>query len=121
MLQFESPPLAGIVTALDIVKDIRSGLRARTVVLPVYPFPFEHAEEALGGGIVGTAAHCTHAARDVMRFQEPLIFLGGKLTASIRVQNDRGPGGPLPERHQHRLDDQLAVLARTHRPAHHEA
>ena len=39
-----------------------------------------------------------------------MVFLRGELTASIRVQNNRSAGGPLPSGHQHRLDHQLAVL-----------
>jgi hypothetical protein len=53
----------------------------------------------------------------IVEFQEPLVFLGGKLTAPIRVPNDRGARGSLPQRQQHGLYDQLAVLTRTHRPA----
>ena len=120
MLHVQSPPLSRIMTPLDVVKDIRSGLGSRLVVLPVHPFAFEYAKEALGRGIVGAAAHRTHTADDLMRLQEPLVFFRGKLAAPIRVQNDWGAGRPLPQCHQHRLEDQLAVLTRTHRPAHHE-
>jgi hypothetical protein len=45
LLQFESPPLSGIVTALDIVKDIRSGLGSGPVLLPVHSFPLKHAKK----------------------------------------------------------------------------
>ena len=121
MLHVQSPPLTRIVTALDVVKDIRSGLRSCAVVLPVHPFPVEHAEEALGGGIVGAAADCTHATSHLMGLQEPSVFFRGKLAAAIRVENDRRSAGPLPQGHQHRLDHQLAVLTRTHRPAHDQA
>ena len=90
LLHLQSPPLSGIVTALDIVKDIRSRLGSRPVVLAVHPFSFEHPEEALGRGIVGAAAHGTHAADHLVRGEKPLVFFGGKLTPPIRVQNDRG-------------------------------
>ena len=96
MLHFESPPLARIMTPLDVVKDIGPGLGSRPVILPIHPLTFEHAKEALGHGVVGTAPHRTHAADDLVCFQELLVFLGGKLTASIRVQNDRGAATALP-------------------------
>jgi hypothetical protein len=121
LLHVESPPLARVMTPLEVVKDIGPGLGSGPVVLSVHPLTFEHTKEALGHGVVGAAAHRTHAAGHLVRLQKPLVFLGGKLTAPIRVQNDRGPCGPLPQGHQHRLDHQLAVLTRTHRPAHHEA
>lgn len=36
------------------------------------------------------------------------------------MQNDRRPVGSLPHRHQHDLDDEVTILARTPRPADHE-
>lgn len=48
-----------------------------------------------------------------MRRQEPLIFLRGELAAAIGVQNDWRAARPLPYRHQHRLDHQLAILLGT--------
>jgi transposase len=41
LLQFEPPALSGIVTALDKVKDIRSRLGSRPVVVSIQPFSFE--------------------------------------------------------------------------------
>jgi hypothetical protein len=48
----ESPPLPGIMAALDVVKDIRSRLGSRPVLLAVHAFPLEHAEETLGRRVV---------------------------------------------------------------------
>jgi hypothetical protein len=81
LLQFESPALSGIVPALDIVKDIRSCLGSRPVVVSIHPFSFEHADEARGRCVIRTAPHRTHAADDLVCFQEPLVFLGRKLAA----------------------------------------
>lgn len=75
LLQFPPPSLSGIVAALDVVKDICSGLGSRPVVPPVFPFPLEDPEEALGGRIVGATAYCTHTARHLMHRREPLILL----------------------------------------------
>ena len=100
LLQFQSTPLPGIVTAFDVVKDICSRLGSRLVLLPVHPFPFERPKEALGSGIVGTTAHRAHAANHLVRIEKPLVFLGGKLTAPIRAQNNRRPSLQLPHRHQ---------------------
>jgi hypothetical protein len=59
LLHVQSPPLSRIVTPFDGVNDIGPGLGASAVVLSVYSFPFEHAKEALGRGIVGAAPHRT--------------------------------------------------------------
>ena len=118
MLHLESPALPGIVAALDVIKDIRSGLRSRSVVLAIHAFSFQDAEEALRGRVIGTTAHRTHATGHLMRRQEPLVFFRGKLAAPIRVQNHWRGGGALPQRHEHGLDHQLTVLTRTHRPPH---
>lgn len=120
LLLFESPALSGIVPALDVVNDIRSGLSPGPVLPPVYPFPFEAAKESLGRGVVGATAHRTHATGHLMGGQKLLVLVRGKLAAPIGMENDRGAGGPLPDGHEDRLDDQLAVLPCTHRPAHHE-
>lgn len=121
MLPVQSPPLSGIVTAFDVVEDIRSCFRSCPVVLPIHPFPFEHPQEALRRGLVRTTPHGTHTAGTVMGRQDALVLLGRKLTAPIRVPDDRCPSRALPSSHQHRLNQQLAVLTRTHRPAHHQA
>ena len=105
---------------LDVVKDICSGFGSRPVLTTIHALTFEHAKEALGGGVVRTTAHRTHTTDYVVCLQEPLVLFGGKLAASIRVQNDRGASGPLPHCHQHRLDDEVAILPGTHRPAHHQ-
>lgn len=49
------------------------------------------------------------------------VLLRGKLTALIVAENDRRTTGPLPHGHQHRLDDELAVLPQAHRLVRHEA
>ena len=96
MLQFQSPPLSWIVTPLDGVEDIRSGLRSRPVVLPIHPLALEHPKAALRCRIVGAAAYGTHAAGHGVGLQKPLVRLRGELTAPIRVQNNRGAGWSLP-------------------------
>lgn len=120
MLLIESPPLPGIVPALDVVNDIRSCLGPRPVLPSVYPFPCKAAKETLGRSVVGATAHRTHATGHLMGGQKLLVPVRGKLAAPIGMENDRGAGGPLPDGHEDRLDDQLAVLPRTHGPAHHE-
>jgi hypothetical protein len=84
---------------------------------PIDPFAFEHAEEAFRGCIVCTGSNGTHAALDLMSFQESLIFIAGELTAAIRVKNDRTSIGSLPQRHQDGLQYELAVLAGRDCPA----
>lgn len=106
---------------LDVIHDIRSCLGSRLVLSPIHPLPFEDAEETFRRGIVCTTPHRAHATDHLMGGQKLLVFLRGKLAALIRMQNDRHTGGPLPNGHQDRLDDDLTVLPRTHRPAHHQA
>ena len=120
LLLIESPPLPGIVPALDVIKDIRSRLGSRLVLPPIDPLPFEDAEETFRRGVVRTTAHRAHATGHLVGRQELLVFRRGKLTLPIGMENDRGAGGPLPDSHEDGLDDQLAILPRTHGPAHHE-
>jgi hypothetical protein len=94
-------------------KDIGPGFGSCPILLSIHAFTYKDSEEALGG-VVGTAAHGTHAADHLVRFEKPLIFLRGKLASPIRVQNDRDASRPLPQRHKHGLDHQLTVLIRTH-------
>ena len=96
LLLFQSSPLSRIVRLLDVVKDISPDLGSGSVVLSNHPLTVEYAQKTRRLHIVGAAAHRTHAASDVVRLQKPLVFLGRKLTAPIRVQNNRSAGGPLP-------------------------
>lgn len=74
---------------LDVVEDIGSGFGAGLVYPPIDTLPFQQTEEALHRRIVGTTAHSTHTANQVMALEEALVFTAGELTAPIRVQNDR--------------------------------
>ena len=56
-----------------------------------------------------------------MASQEALIFVTGKLASAITMQDHRLPRLALPQRHQYGLDNQLPILAATHRPANNEA
>lgn len=103
--------------ALDVVKDIGSRLGAGVISTPVDALPLQHSEEALGRGVVRAATHRAHAADQVVADQEALILGTGELASPIRVQDDRPLFLALPQRHQHRLDNKLALLAVTHRPA----
>lgn len=107
--------------ALDVVKDIRSGLGPGPILPTVDPLTLEHPKETLGRRIIGTTADGAHAARNVMRRQELLVLLRRELAAAIGMENDGRPARPLPHGHQDGLDHELPVLPRTHRPAHHEA
>ena len=119
MLPFEPPSLARVMIPLDAVNDIRSGFDSRPVVSPIHAFSFEYAEEALSGGVVGTAAHRTHAAGELICLKESSVLFRDKLTAAIEVPNDWDATGPMPHRHQHRVHHQLSVLTRAHGPANH--
>jgi hypothetical protein len=92
--------------ALDGVEDIRSRLGSCPVPPSVHPLSFEPPKETFGCRIVGTTAHRAHATSNVVRRQELLVLVGGKLTAAIRVQNDWRPPRSLPHRHQHGAEPQ---------------
>jgi len=104
---------------LDVVKDVGSGLGPGSVLATVAALAFEHAEEALSRRIVGTATDGAHAADDVVTAQKPLILITGEPATAIRMQDDRASITSLPKGHQHRLQHELALLPRAHRPADH--
>jgi hypothetical protein len=49
-------------------------------------FAFEHAKETLSRRVVRATAYRTHAAGDVVRLQNPLVFFRCELTAAIGMQ-----------------------------------
>ena len=57
--RFRLSPSSGIVEALDVIKGIGSCFATRLVSTAIDALSFEHAEEALARGIVGTAADAT--------------------------------------------------------------
>lgn len=101
-----------------MVKDVRPCLGQSQVTATMDAFALDHAEEALGGGIVGAVADLAHAAEDVVIGKEALILTAGKLRAAIRMQHQQLSIRSLPAGHQHRLDHQVTVLDAGHRPAH---
>lgn len=103
--------------SLDVVKDIEPGLSMSLVLASVDPLPLQQPEEALCGSIIGTAPNGTHRAGEVVANEKPLVLVARELTTSIRMKNYWLFILPLPERHQHGLEDKLAVLATAHRPS----
>jgi hypothetical protein len=61
-LHVQSSLLSRIVAPFDVVKDIGPGFGSCPIVVPIHAFTCKHSEEAFGGGVVGGAAHRTHAA-----------------------------------------------------------
>jgi len=86
--------LTRIMEALDVVKNIGPRPTSILIVLSVNSLAFERAEEAFGSGIVCTRSDCTHRAGQVMTFEEAVVFVTGKLTAPIGMQDP----GSLPLR-----------------------
>src|SRR5688500_19980170 len=84
--------------SLDIVEDICARLSAGSILTTIYSLSLEQAKEALRCCIVGATTHSTHAASQVMPLQEALILVTGKLTAAIRMQDDRSFCLTLPQR-----------------------
>lgn len=52
-----------------------------------------------------------------MSRQESLVLVAGELAATIRMQYQWQSILALPERHEHRLKDQLAIMDSTRKPA----
>ncbi len=106
--------------AFDVVEDVGPCLGSSSVLASVYTLSLQHSKEALRSGIVGAAPSSTHRACEVVANEKPLVVVACKLTASIRMQDHRGLILALPERHQHGLEHQMAILAPTHRPSNHD-
>jgi hypothetical protein len=71
------------VKALDVVEDIGLGGGPGGVSPAVDAFTLEHAEEALGRGVVSAVTDGAHAQRDVMVLQELLVLVGCELRSAI--------------------------------------
>ena len=56
----------------DVIEANSPGFGTRLVVTADAPFAFAHAEEALGGGIVGTAADRAHTADEIVTHEKAL-------------------------------------------------
>lgn len=82
--------------ALDIVKNIGPGFCSRLVLTTIDTLSLQQPEEALDGGVVRGAANSTHTADKIMPLEETLILVARKLTAAIRVQDDRRRFFTLP-------------------------
>ena len=117
MLLIESPPLPGIVPALDVVKDIRSRLGSRLILSPIDPLPFEPAKETLGRGVVGATAHRTHTTGHAVVGQKPLSGLTGVLAAPIGVMQHGLGLLPPPDGHYERIRHKLHGHRRMHKTA----
>ena len=118
ILGVESALHARVVEALDVVEHIGPGVSQGQVSTAMHALALEQAEEALHRCIVAAVADRTHAAGEVMVFQELLVIRAGELRAAIRVQDYRVAVWALPARHHHRLEHHVSVLHRGHRPAH---
>ena len=79
--------------ALDVVEHIGPGLGQGQVATTVYTFSLEQAEEALHRRVVPAVTDCTHAAGEVMVFQELLVIRAGELGGFNRSSQHLQPGG----------------------------
>jgi hypothetical protein len=75
LLEREPPPLPGIVPPFDVVKDIRSRIRSRSVLTTIYALTFEQPKETFCGGVIGATAHRTHTTGNVVSFEKSLVLL----------------------------------------------
>ena len=111
----------GIVEPLDVVEHIGLGLRAGPIVGTVCTLDLERREEALHRRIVPAVTTAAHAAGHAVLAQRPLELLAGVLAALVGMMQQRAAGAASPDRHQHRVDDELRGHLRAHRPADHAA
>src|ERR1700681_470429 len=97
----------------------RPGVVSRSIDLPVRPLRLERREEAFHCGVVPTVARAAHAADHAVLGEQLLELLAAVLAATIRVMQQISSRSAPPDRHQHRISDQLRHHARLHRPADH--
>lgn len=84
------------------------------------PLSLKQTEEAFTGRVITAMTDCTHAANQRVAIQKALVIRTGELTASIGMQNYRPVALALPDRHLHRSDHHLPILAMMHRPTDHQ-
>ena len=85
-------PFVDVFVGYGIVRCSRRYLSCfspNSMLSAIYSFPFEHAKETFRCCIVGTAAYRTHAANQIAPLPEALVLVTGKLTAAIRMRDNR--------------------------------
>jgi hypothetical protein len=80
---FQLPSFSWVMESFDIVEDICARFSPGAILSAIYSLALEHAKEAFRHCIVGTTAHRTHAANQIVPLQEALVLVTGKLTAAI--------------------------------------
>jgi hypothetical protein len=101
-----------IVKRVDVITDI--GERQFTILVDLLldALFLQAAEEGLRDGIVPTVALATHARLEPIGSTEPSPRVATVLSSLIRVDH-RLTGPSTPHGHQHSVEHQLALNART--------
>jgi Protein of unknown function (DUF2699). len=108
---------AGVVEHLDVVEDVGLGLVPGGVDPAPDALALEELEEAFGDRVVMAVAAAAHAADQAVGCQEILPIVAGVLRSLIGVNEQSGGRLAAPHRHHQRLQHQVGVQGRSHRPA----
>lgn len=110
-------PTLCIVEPLNVVEHIRSCIVTRLIVPSSRSFGLQRREEAFDRRVVPAITAAAHTAGNTVLLEQPLEVLARILAALVRVMQQSFDGTSTPDRHQHRVADQLRRHLRAHRPA----
>src|SRR5690606_15000940 len=105
---------------LNVVEYIRPSFVTGSIRLMGNALPFQLTEETLTRSVVAAMTDGTHAADERVATQKALVVSTGELAAAIRMQDHCPVTLALPDRHLHRSNHHLPILAVMHRPADHQ-
>lgn len=114
-------PAAGVVERLEVVEDDELGLtagREPAVRLLVEQLALQGGEHALGQRVIEAIRDAAHARQRPVPAQLPIQSVTGVLAAPVAVMDHPGdmPAAAV-HGHANRVDDQVGLAVRRHRPA----
>ena len=109
-------PTGPVVESSDVLKDREARFLARVIAMLVDQLGLEGVEEALGDGVVETAAGPTGAGHQPMPLDELLDPKREKWSAAIGVKDESGRRPPLRQGHREGLVRERLVQQGRHRP-----
>src|SRR5262245_4776801 len=106
-----------VVEGLDVVEHAGTGLVARGVALVIDELGLQRVEEALLRRVVVAVAGAAHAGDEAVGVEHGAELGGGVLHAAVRVMDQTDCRCTLADGHAQRVDDDLRMQRRGHRPA----
>ena len=79
------------IIEVDILADLRAQVSGRMELIDIDQLRLQRAKPALNHDIVGPAGFAVHALANVQVTKQALVFVTGKLTALIRIEDSRSP------------------------------